>query len=215
MIYEDKRLELVKKLKKDERIKSAEVEKAFLEVPRENFVPATLRSYSYIDTPLEIGNDQTISAPHMVAIMCEALDIKKGQTVLEIGAGSGYHAAIVSKMVGDKGHVYTVERISSLVEFAKKNLENIGVKNVTIKCGDGSEGLLRYSPYERIYVTCAAPEIPHPLIKQLKDPGKMLIPVGKFLCRLELVEKLKGKIKSKDLGGCAFVPLVGKYGFLE
>lgn len=213
MIYNNIRAELVKKLKWDGRINSEEVEKAFLETPREKFVPDSIKKYAYLDTPLEIGDGQTISAPHMVAIMVEALDLKKGQKVLEIGAGSGYHAAIVSKLVGKEGHVYTIERFSSLAKNAKKNLNDAGMTNVTIEIGDGSKGLPKYEPYDRIYVTCAAPGIPPPLIDQLKDFGKLMIPVGKMICNLELIEKRGDKIITKDLGGCAFVPLVGKYGF--
>ena len=213
MIYKDKRKELVEKLERDGRIKTDEVKKAFLEVPREEFVPEAMRDYAYVDTPLEIGNGQTISAPHMVAIMCEALDIKNGQKILEIGAGSGYHAAIVSKLVGEEGHVYTVERFSSLAEKAQKNLDSACVKNVTIEVGDGSEGFSEHAPYERIYVTCAAPKTPRPLVDQLNDPGKLMVPVGRLMCELKLIEKKEGKLIEKDLGGCAFVPLVGKHGF--
>jgi protein-L-isoaspartate(D-aspartate) O-methyltransferase len=212
MTYKHDRENLVKMLKLEGRIKTETVEKAFLETPRELFVPESLKKHAYVDTPLEIGNGQTISAPHMVAIMCEALDIKKGQKILEIGAGSGYHAAVVSKIVGEKGHVYTIERFSSLAENAKKNLEKVGVKNITVEIGDGSEGLPNYAPYDCIYVTCAAPKIPTPLLEQLKESGKLLIPVGRIICKLELVEKKRDKIVSKDLGGCAFVPLVGKHG---
>ena len=212
-MFKDKRETLVASLKREGIIRTAEVEKAFLEVPRENFVPEMIKDYAYVDTPLEIGNGQTISAPHMVAIMCEALDIKKGQSILEIGAGSGYHAAIVSKIVGENGHVYTVERFPSLAERAKKNLENAGIKNVTVETGDGSEGLPQHAPYERIYVTCAAPEIPKPLVEQLKDLGKMLVPVGRLICNLELIEKKGNKVTSEDICGCSFVPLIGKHGF--
>jgi protein-L-isoaspartate(D-aspartate) O-methyltransferase len=211
MLYEDSRIKLVEMLKLEGRIKSKEVEKAFLEIPRENFVPNEIKKYAYADTPLEIGNGQTISAPHMVAIMAEELDIKIGQKILEIGAGSGYHAAIVAKLVGKKGHVYTIERFSSLTEFSKKNLEKTGITNVTVETGDGSEGLQKYAPYDRIYVTCAAPDIPKPLIEQLKDGGKLMIPIGRTICNLILIEKQKDKLNYKDLGGCAFVPLVGKY----
>jgi len=212
-MFNDKREILVASLKREGRIKTAEVEKVFLEVPREIFVPEMIRNHAYVDMPLEIGNGQTISAPHMVAIMCEALDIKKGQSILEIGAGSGYHAAIVSKIVGEKGHIYTVERVPSLAERAKKNLENAGIKNVTVETGDGSKGLPQHAPYERIYVTCAAPEIPKPLVEQLKDFGKMLVPVGRLICNLELIEKKGDKITSKHICGCSFVPLIGKHGF--
>lgn len=213
MTYETSRIELIKNLILEGRIKTKEVEKAFLETPREIFVPESLRHYAYVDSPLDIGNGQTISAPHMVAIMVEELDIKKGQRILEIGSGSGYHAAIVSKLVGKEGHVYTVERFSSLAEKAKENLKNASISNITVETGDGSEGLPKYAPYDRIYVTCAAPKIPHPLLEQLKDQGKLMVPVGKMICNLELIIKKGDKIISKDLGGCAFVPLVGKYGF--
>lgn len=213
MTYEERRAQLVEQLKIECRIISKEVEKAFLEVPRENFVPESIKRYAYLDTPLEIGNGQTISAPHMVAIMVEALDIKKGQKILEVGAGSGYHAAIVSKLVGKEGHVYTIERFTTLAENAKKNLKNTGITNVTVEFGDGSLGLPKYAPYDRIYVTCAAPNIPPPLIEQLKDKGKLMVPVGQMISTLELIEKVGDKLITKDLGGCAFVPLVGKHGY--
>jgi protein-L-isoaspartate(D-aspartate) O-methyltransferase len=148
----------------------------------------------------------------MIAIMCEELDLKKDQKILEIGTGSGYHAAIVAKIIEPNGHVYTIERHKNLAEKAKQNLKNTNIKNVTVEIGDGSEGLAKYAPYDRIYVTCAAPSIPQPLIKQLKDPGKMLIPVGGTICTLYLLEKNNGKIKKENRGGCAFVPLIGKYG---
>ena len=212
MTLEEKRKNLVELLKREGRIKSKEIEKAFLEIPREKFISSIFEQYAYSDTPLEIGKGQTISAPHMIAIMCEELDLKKGQKILEIGTGSGYHAAIVAKIIEPKGHVYTIERHRNLAEKAKLNLKNINIKNVTVEIGDGSEGLTKYAPYDRIYVTCSAPTIPQPLIKQLKDPGKMLIPVGGIICTLYLLEKNNGKIKKENYGGCAFVPLIGKYG---
>ena len=212
MNYEEKKVKLIKNLKREGRIRSNEIEKAFLEINRELFVPETQKDVAYIDTPLQIGDGQTISAPHMVAIMCEGLDLEKGQKILEIGAGSGYHAAIVSKIVVKKGHVFTIERFSSLAEKAKKNLKKAGIINVTVVIGDGSEGLPDYAPYDRIYVTCASPDIPPPLIDQLKDKGKLMIPIGSMICDLELIIKNKEKIVKKNLGGCAFVPLVGKYG---
>lgn len=213
MTYELSRAELVKRLIRERRIYSKEVEKAFLETPREVFVPDSLKKYAYLDTPLEIGNGQTISAPHMVAIMVEGLHIKIGQKILEIGAGSGYHAAIISKLVGEKGHVYTIERHSNLAENAKKNIKNAGITNVTIEVGDGSQGLSKYAPYDRIYVTCAAPGVPPPLIQQLTKNGKLMIPVGKTFCELKLIEKKGDELIENDLCGCAFVPLVGKHGF--
>lgn len=211
-MFKTSREQLVNRLMREVYIKSDNVKKAFLAVPRENFVPEPLKMQAYVDRPLEIGNGQTISAPHMVAIMCEALDIKNGQKILEIGAGSGYHAAIVSQLVGEKGHIYTIERFEDLAKRARENLKNTNITNVTVEVGDGSEGLKTYEPYDRIYVTCAAPSVPQPLIDQLKDFGKLLIPVGSMFCELQLLEKKGEKILSENLGGCVFVPLVGKYG---
>ena len=211
-MFEHERKHLVDNLIREGYIKSEGVKKAFLKVPREEFVPDSLKIRAYIDTPLEIGHGQTISAPHMVAIMCEALDIKKDQKILEIGAGSGYHAAIVAHIVGETGHVYTIERFEKLAKRAQENLTRTRIVNITVEVGDGSEGFEKYKPYDRIYVTCASPGIPQPLINQLKDFGKLLIPVGKMFCELKLLEKRGEELVSKNLGGCVFVPLVGKYG---
>ena len=212
MSYIEKRKTLVQNLIYEGRILSDLVKKAFLKTPRELFLPDHLKKYAYVDTPLEIGKGQTISAPHMVAIMCEELDIKPGQKILEIGAGSGYHAGVVANMVGEKGHIYSIERFTELAEKAKENLKKANIKNVKIEIGDGSVGFLKYAPYDRIYVTCGAPNIPKPLINQLKDPGKLLIPVGNTICNLILLEKKNKKTSTFNRGGCAFVPLVGKYG---
>lgn len=149
-MFKTNREQLVNRLMREGYIKSDNVKKAFLAVPRENFVPEPLKMQAYVDRPLEIGNGQTISAPHMVAIMCEALDIKNGQKILEIGAGSGYHAAIVSQIVGKTGHVYTIERFENLAKRARENLKNTNITNVTVDVGDGSEGLKTYEPYNRI-----------------------------------------------------------------
>jgi protein-L-isoaspartate(D-aspartate) O-methyltransferase len=212
-MYEKEREQLVTNLTREGYIKTKPVKQAFLTIPREAFLPDSLKNYAYVDTPLDIGQSQTISAPHMVAIMCESLDIKAGQKVLEIGAGSGYHAAIVAQLVGETGHVYTIERYESLAKKAKENLKRIGCTNVIVEVGDGSCGLPLYQPYDRIYVTCAAPNLPQPLIDQLHDPGKLLVPVGDMLCELTLLEKENGKSVAHRLGGCVFVPLVGKHGW--
>ncbi|UCF12251.1 MAG: protein-L-isoaspartate O-methyltransferase [Thermoplasmatales archaeon] len=212
-MFELERERLVNNLIREGYVKTDEVKKAFLKVPRELFVPDSFKMRAYVDTPLEIGKGQTISAPHMVAIMCEALDVKKDQKILEIGAGSGYHAAIVAYLVGEKGHVYTIERIEKLANRAQENLKQANIKNVNVEIGDGSEGFEKYEPYDRIYVTCASPGVPEPLLNQLKDSGKLLIPVGKMFCNLKLIEKKGKDILSKDLGGCVFVPLVGRHGY--
>lgn len=211
-MFEQEREQLIANLQRGGYIKKEQVKQAFLSTPREAFLSDSLKDYAYVDTPLDIGHGQTISAPHMVAIMCEALDIKEGQRVLEIGTGSGYHAAIVAQLVGGTGHVYTVERFESLAKNAKENLEHSGIKNVTVDIGDGSCGLPSSQPYDRIYVTCAAPFLPQPLVDQLRDPGKLLVPIGDMYCELTLFEKNKGKTTLSHLGGCVFVPLVGKHG---
>lgn len=211
-MFEQERERLVLNLWNEGYIKTEKVKQAFLTIPRDEFVPDFLKKYSYVDTPLEIGNGQTISAPHMVAMMCETLDINKGQKILEVGTGSGYHAAIVAQLVGETGRVYTIERFESLATKAIQNLNKINCTNIIVEVGDGSVGLPAHQPYDRIYVTCAAPSIPQPLIDQLQDPGKLLIPIGSMYCELTLLEKEKGKQAVHHLGGCVFVPLVGKYG---
>ncbi len=213
MDFQRYRKQMVEHLKREGRIHSKKVEEAFLNIPREYFIPESLKTEAYIDTPLNIGYGQTISAPHMVAIMVEALDLKPGHHVLEIGSGSGYHAAITAYLVNPNGHVFTIERLPELANFARRNLEKAGITNVTVEVGDGSQGLEKYAPYDRIYVTCAAPDIPTPLIEQLRDPGKLLIPVGRIYSDLQLIEKKNNRIYKKNLGGCAFVPMIGKHGY--
>jgi protein-L-isoaspartate(D-aspartate) O-methyltransferase len=180
-------------------------------VPRHLFVPEREQRNAYVDYPLPIGWGQTISAPHMVAIMCDLLDIQDGMKVLEIGAGSGYHAAVMGELAGT-GHVYAVELIEGLALFARENLKKAGISNVTVLVEDGSLGLPGFAPYDRISVACAAPEIPDTLTEQLKPEGKLVIPVGKYIQELYLVTKING-LKKEAKGGVVFVPLVGKKGF--
>lgn len=159
----------------------------------------------------------------MVSIMDEALELEVGHRVLEIGAGSGWHASTVAEIVAptdapkkEWGHVYTVERVSELAEFARKNIEKAGYAGrITVICGDGSLGCPEEAPYDRILVTAAAPDIPKPLIEQLKNGGVLVIPVGgvHFYQTLVRVRKKDGKIFEENLGGVAFVPLIGKHGF--
>lgn len=132
-------------------------------VPRHLFLPENLQNYAYADTPFPIGYNQTISAPHMVAIMCELLEINKGMTILEIGSGSGYNAAVMGHLVGKEGRIYSIERIPQLADLARDNLETAGITNVTVIQEDGSCGLPEYGPYDRISVTSVAPDIPKPL----------------------------------------------------
>ncbi|MEA3487680.1 MAG: protein-L-isoaspartate O-methyltransferase [Euryarchaeota archaeon] len=187
---------------------------AMLRVKRHLFVPPERSDQAYGDYPLPIGEGQTISAPHMVAMMCDYLDLKKGDKVLEVGAGSGYHAAVIAELIGEEGHLYTVERIPWLVEFSMKNMERAGYKNVTVTHGDGTLGLPEHAPYDKISVTCAAPDVPPPLIEQLKTGGKMVIPLGGYTQKLYLLEKKNGIERNKKCD-VVFVPLIGKYGFKD
>ena len=184
---------------------------AMKSVPRHLFVPERERRNAYADYPLPIGWGQTISAPHMVAIMCDLLDIQDGMKILEIGAGSGYHAAVMAVLAGS-GHVYAVETIEGLAMFARDNLQKAGISNVTVIVEDGSLGFAGFAPYDRISVACAAPEILDTLTDQLKPGGKLIIPVGKHFQELYLVTKTDG-LKKEAKGGVVFVPLVGKKGF--
>ncbi|UEC43059.1 MAG: Protein-L-isoaspartate O-methyltransferase [Methanothrix sp.] len=192
---------------------SERVIEAMERVPREFFVPRSIRHTAYEDRPLPIGEGQTISAPHMVAMMCDVLEIAGGMKVLDVGTGSGYHAAVIADLVGPEGHVYSIERIPELVFFAKKNLEAAGVKNVTVLQGDGSRGLPEYAPYDRINVAATAPKIPEPLKEQLKVGGKLVIPVGSCYQELVLVERTQEGFELEHHGGVVFVPLVGDHGF--
>ncbi len=214
---------MVEKLIREGYIKSEKVKQAMLRVPRHLFVPEDVRRLAYEDTPLPIGFGQTISAPHMVALMCELADLDTGMKVLEVGTGSGYHAAVMAEIVAPEGvekerwgHVFTVERISELAEFARRNLTTTGYSGrVTVVVGDGTKGYAERSPYDRIVVTAAAPSIPKPLIDQLKVGGKLIIPIGdRFLQYLYVVEKRSDQeVSSEAIIPCLFVPLVGEYGW--
>lgn len=206
---EEKKKELIDHLVSAGFLRSRAVIEAFRKVPREKFVPAALRSHAYENEPLPIGEGQTISQPLTVAVMTEALGARRGHKILEVGAGSGYQAAILSEVAGKKGRIITIERIPSLVKMAKENLESARCTNVEVVEGDGSRGYEKEAPFDRIIVTASAPEIPQPLIEQLKEGGRLVIPVGDELL---LIEKAKKGIVKKMLGYYAFVPLVGEHG---
>lgn len=186
---------------------------AFTAVPREAFVPERYRDLSYADTPLEIGEGQTISQPYTVAFMTQLLDPRPQDIVLEIGTGSGYQAAILAKLVKK---VYTIERFKDLARRARKVLEKLGFDNVEVVVGDGSKGLPKNAPYDGIIITAASPKIPSPLLKQLKVGGRVTAPVGSGFSQ-DMVKITKtGKGFDKELHpGFRFVPLVGEHGFKE
>jgi protein-L-isoaspartate(D-aspartate) O-methyltransferase len=188
---------------------------AISRVPRELFVPEDLERRAYDDMPLPIGLNQTISAPHMVAIMTQLLDLLPGMKVLEVGGGSGYHAAVMAFLVGPKGHIYSVERKPELVILARRNLEKANIANVTIIEADGSLGLAEHAPYDRISVAAAAPQIPESLKQQLYVGGKMVLPVGRDRQVLLLVTRKDNGFEVEEKMGVIFVPLIGVEGFKE
>lgn len=222
MTFEEKRKRLVESLKKRGVLKKQTTIDAMLNVKREEFLPESVSSSAYVDSPLAIGSGQTISAPHMNAMMCEHLDLKEGDKVLEVGTGSGYHAALCAEMVAPKGsenpgHVYTIERHEELAQKARENLEKQGYgQAVTVVVGDGTEGYPEASPYDKILVTAASPkDIPKPLLKQLADGGLLCIPAGSkgYGQNLYLIRNKHGKLKQERICGVRFVPLIGKHGF--
>lgn len=215
MPYEAERAKMVETLKRRGAATDARVLEAMGRVPRHMFIPAKKEADAYRDSPLSIGEGQTISAPHMVAMMLEALRIEPGHRVLEIGTGRGYHAACTREVVEPDGHVWTIERHETLAEAARKTLEDTGYADgVTVLVGDGTRGWPDEAPYDRIYVTAGAPDVPGPLVDQLADGGVLVAPVGgRTHQSLTRVTKEGGHAKQEDLGGCAFVPLVGEFGW--
>ena len=178
---------------------------AMQKVPREKFVPARWRSASYDDQPLPIGDDQTISQPYVVALMTEQLKPKTTDRVLEIGTGSGYQAAILAELVAQ---VYTVEIVDRLEKSARAVLQSLGYGNVETKVGDGYQGWSEHAPYDSIIVTCAPDHIPPALVEQLKETGRMIIPVGPELAQeLYLVVKENGQMRQAAILDVRFVPM--------
>jgi protein-L-isoaspartate(D-aspartate) O-methyltransferase len=214
---------LVDNLVKQGDLHSPNVIKAMQAVPRIKFLPKDTQTYAARDTPIQIGLGQSISAPHMVVIMNEALELEVGNKVLEVGAGSGWHAATIAEIIAPKeaprsewGHIYTVEIVPTLAEVAKKNVMNAGYGDrVTIVNADGSKGYPEKAPFDRIVVTAAAPKVPKPLVDQLKSGGVLLVPAGSptlFQKLLKITKLSDGKIKEENLGGVSFVPLTGEFG---
>jgi protein-L-isoaspartate(D-aspartate) O-methyltransferase len=191
---------------RDERVLAA-----MFRIPRHEFVSEEHRDQVYEDHPIPIGEGQTISQPYIVAIMLEALALDPSDTVLEIGTGSGYQTALLAELVRQ---VYSVERYASLARAAQATLARLGFNNVEVLVGDGSRGLPDHAPFDAIVVSAAAPQIPPPLFEQLREGGRMVIPVGPAHAQeLQLVRKHEGQPVVTSMEGCRFVPLIGSEGY--
>lgn len=200
--------QIVRRGIRDERVIAA-----FREVPRHRFVPERERARAYEDTPLSIGQNQTISQPYIVAYMLQALDLRGEERVLEIGTGSGYQAALLAKLAHE---VYTIERYELLAKSAKKILIELGYANVHVVHADGSAGLSERAPYDAVIVAAGAPVVPQPLLAQLAEGGRLVIPVGEAGRQmLQLWTLADGKVDFEELVPVAFVPLIGEHGWAE
>jgi protein-L-isoaspartate(D-aspartate) O-methyltransferase len=199
------RQRMVEQQLKPRDIKDERVLAAMAKVPREEFIPVDVRGGAYEDGPLPIGYDQTISQPYIVAFMTEQLRPKRSDRVLEIGSGSGYQAAILSKLVAE---VYTIDIVEPLAKTAEAALQRLGYSNVHIKVGDGYKGWPEEAPFDAVIVTCAPEKVPQPLVDQLKDGGRMVIPVGeRFAQQLYLFEKRNAQLKESVTLPVRFVPM--------
>jgi len=188
-------------------IDDARVLAAMRTVPRHRFVPSDVRTLAYIDGPLPIGRDQTISQPYIVALMTASLRCEPDHRVLEVGTGSGYQAAVLAEIVDT---VYTIEIITDLAERARAVLDSLGYGNIRVRAGDGYDGWPEAAPFDGIIVTAAAPEIPRPLIEQLREGGRLVIPVGEHFQNLHVYEKRAGGLELLSSLPVRFVPMTGK-----
>ena len=189
---------------------------AFDQIPRENFVPPKYKEIAYEDRPLPTIRNQSISQPTTIMVMLQALDLKDGENVFEIGAGVGYQAALISKVIGEQGKLTSVEVVPELVHIARKHMDDLGLVNVNILEADGSSGYSERSPYDKIIITAACPTIPQPVIDQLREGGIVVAPVGDLESQTMVKGvKVDGKLELEFLGPFRFVPMKGKYGFSE
>lgn len=207
--FAGKRHKMIERDIRDRGIRDPKVLNAMSRIGRERFVDRGLAGQAYEDHPLPIGEGQTISQPYVVALMTEALKLKPGDRVLEIGTGSGYQAAVLAEIVSE---VYTIEIRKRLTEHAERLLSSLGYRNIKVKYGDGYFGWEEHGPYDAIIVTAAANHIPPSLIRQLKEGGRLIIPLGSTIYTqiLTIVTKKKGDLDVMQLGAVAFVPMVGE-----
>ncbi|WP_255192913.1 protein-L-isoaspartate(D-aspartate) O-methyltransferase [Natronobeatus ordinarius] len=207
--YADERRQMANALARRSRVTDERVRDALATVPRHEFVPPAQRDRAYDDRPLPIGDGQTISAPHMVAIMAEKLDLEPGERVLEIGTGCGYHAAVTAELVGDEGAVYSVEYSDELASEAENRLADLGY-DVAVRVGDGREGWPEHAPYDAAYLTCAAPAFPDAVVDQVRPGGRLLAPLGTAFQTLVFARKREdGSLETREHGGVQFVRMRG------
>jgi protein-L-isoaspartate(D-aspartate) O-methyltransferase len=205
--FAEQRERMVDALVEAGRLEDETVIEALKTVPRHEFVPEERRGRAYVDRPLPIGSDQTVSAPHIVGIMSELLELEEGDEVLEIGTGCGYHAAVTAKIVGD-GNVYSVEYLPQLAEDARETLSDLGY-DIEIRVGDGHEGWPDHAPYDAAYLTCAAAEIPDKIVDQLREGGVFVGPIGTTEQRLLKTTRTGTELDREDHGGVRFVRMQG------
>jgi len=207
--YSQQRTVMIEHDIKGRGIKDEKVLNAMGKIPRHLFVDKSLRNRAYADHPLPIGEGQTISQPYVVALMTEALKLKQTDKVIEIGTGSGYQAAVLAEIVKE---VYTIEIRKPLADMATKRLKDLGYHNVKVKYADGYFGWKEYAPFDAIIITASANHIPPPLIKQLKEGGRLILPLGSTLYyqTLTLVIKRKGDLDVEQMGAVSFVPMIGE-----
>lgn len=203
---------MLERLRYHYKIRDERVLKAMELVPRELFVAEAMKSQAYKDNALPIAGNQTISQPFIVARMTELLELTPSTKVLEVGAGSGYQTAILSLLAGK---IYAVERVSALIDQARSRLEKLNVKNVILCQGDGTLGWTTHAPYDAILVAAGSPDVPAPLVRQLKVGGRLVIPVGENQKsqRLIRITRTEDNFFAEDFGACAFVPLIGEHGW--
>ncbi len=210
-VFQRLRDEMVERQIRARGVTDERVLEAMRRVPRHLFVPKGQQVRAYDDMPLPVGEGQTISQPYMVAWMTDLLGLRGGETVLEIGTGTGYQTALLGLLAR---RVYSIERIEPLARAARERLERLGFKNIEVVVGDGSRGLPEHAPYEGIIVTAGSPSVPEVLVEQLADGGRLVIPVGSTSMQmLTVVEKEAGEARTREVGSCVFVPLVGKFGW--
>jgi protein-L-isoaspartate(D-aspartate) O-methyltransferase len=211
--YAIARERMIQHLRGHYKIADEKVLDAMRFVPRHLFVPDALKAQAYKDNALPIAARQTISQPFIVARMTELLELNDDAKVLEIGAGSAYQTAILSRLAG---RIYAIERVPQLAEEAWRKLQALNIKNVVLRCADGTEGWEAHAPFDRILVAAGSPQIPQPLVRQLKIGGKLVIPIGESQQQQKLIRVERAgsnDFRTEDFGACAFVPLIGEHGW--